>query len=260
MYKYEMHVHAKDVSPCGGMTAEELVDIYVERGYTGVVLTDHWDEGVAAKKEIINKPIEEWADFYLNGYYHLKEAAEGKLDIFCGMEVSCQGNHFLVYNVTREFIIDLGKKIQTQPLTDVIKKAHDHNCLIFQSHPYRRWLTLIPPEMFRREWEEPQRNKLDGIEALNYGSADSYTNDVALAWSEKYGIRNISGSDNHNPGGCPWGGIFLENKIKTSEELIEILKNGNYALSCLGEYVWEIGDLHPKQRFTIDETSKLYYR
>ena len=33
MWKYDMHVHTREVSPCGRMSVEEVVNAYMESGY-----------------------------------------------------------------------------------------------------------------------------------------------------------------------------------------------------------------------------------
>ena len=40
-YKYELHCHTKEVSRCGAVPAAEIVKMYKENGYDGIVITDH---------------------------------------------------------------------------------------------------------------------------------------------------------------------------------------------------------------------------
>ena len=42
MYKYELHCHTAKVSACSRMGAEELVELYLENGYDGIFVTDHF--------------------------------------------------------------------------------------------------------------------------------------------------------------------------------------------------------------------------
>ena len=43
-YKYDLHVHTKEGSPCGKNTAVDIVRCYVNGGYSGIVITDHFTE------------------------------------------------------------------------------------------------------------------------------------------------------------------------------------------------------------------------
>lgn len=42
LYKYDLHVHTSSVSPCAHVAAEEVVKLYQQAGYQGVVITDHF--------------------------------------------------------------------------------------------------------------------------------------------------------------------------------------------------------------------------
>ena len=42
LYKTELHCHTGDTSLCGRATAEELLERYLEKGYSTVVVTDHF--------------------------------------------------------------------------------------------------------------------------------------------------------------------------------------------------------------------------
>jgi len=42
IYKYDTHVHTKEVSPCGKVPAIEVVKLYKDAGYHGIVITDHY--------------------------------------------------------------------------------------------------------------------------------------------------------------------------------------------------------------------------
>ena len=41
-YKLDLHVHTSETSPCGKIAARELVRLYKEAGYDGIVITDHF--------------------------------------------------------------------------------------------------------------------------------------------------------------------------------------------------------------------------
>ena len=41
-YKYELHCHTDEVSRCASCPAARMVEIYKEKGYSGMVVTDHY--------------------------------------------------------------------------------------------------------------------------------------------------------------------------------------------------------------------------
>jgi hypothetical protein len=45
MYKFDTHVHAGEVSFCGLVPGSEMVRLYKETGYCGIITTDLVDDG-----------------------------------------------------------------------------------------------------------------------------------------------------------------------------------------------------------------------
>ena len=45
MYKYEIHLHTNNCSACAISSPEEMVDIAAEKGYSGIVITNHFYHG-----------------------------------------------------------------------------------------------------------------------------------------------------------------------------------------------------------------------
>ena len=44
-YRIELHAHTTPASSCSHLKSEELVKLYHEKGYDGVVITNHFDPG-----------------------------------------------------------------------------------------------------------------------------------------------------------------------------------------------------------------------
>ena len=58
-YKYEIHCHTKNVSRCGNLDVEELIQKYKEAGYSGIVLTDHYSPMTFDLPDFFNKKKDE---------------------------------------------------------------------------------------------------------------------------------------------------------------------------------------------------------
>lgn len=50
-YCYDLHVHSREVSPCGWLTIGEMIQRYKERGYQGFCLTNHFHQEFFIKTE-----------------------------------------------------------------------------------------------------------------------------------------------------------------------------------------------------------------
>ena len=109
LYKYELHCHTGCVSRCGRVEPEEIVKLYIENGYDGIVVTDHYSPMTFTPNWRPQKQV----DFYLSGYRRMKRAAE-KLNpdftVLLGMELRHYGtaNDYLIYGVNEDFIYAAG--------------------------------------------------------------------------------------------------------------------------------------------------------
>ena len=70
----------------------------------------------------------------------------------------------------------------------------------------------------------------DGIEGFNSHPRHDSRNDIAMAWAKKYDLQMISGSDAHRPQDVAISGIRTKEIVKTSEQLVEVLRNRDYEM------------------------------
>ena len=69
-YKYELHCHTGAVSRCGRVEPEKIVEMYVEAGYNGIVVTDHYSPMTFPIHRLACP--QKAADFYLSGYRRMQ--------------------------------------------------------------------------------------------------------------------------------------------------------------------------------------------
>ena len=228
MFKTELHCHSAEVSRCASATASQIVDLYSSLGYSTIVLTNHFSSKTfgSGKPEhpLTNASWEERIAHYINGYHVLLEAAEGKLNILFGAEVTFKSmkSHFLIYGLTEEFLYKNPLIMEEDPIkfSEVIR---ENGMMFVQAHPFRDKNTVTPPA------------SLDGIEVYNGGPKDC-REDISHAWADKFSLLKTSGSDFHHCKRPPSGGILTEHPIITNEDLLKTLKSGNYEV---------IGKLYP---------------
>lgn len=216
-YKYEIHSHTKNTSLCGQLDAEELVKLYKEAGYSGIVITDHYSPMTFTPSEFINK--NKAVEHFLQGYRKAKKFEDENFSVLLGVELRFYAtvNDYLIYGVKEEMLYHFPFLL---PL--YIKKAsklfRQKGCLFMQAHPYRKFITRANPKY------------LDGVEVFNAKSTKE-ENDNALKWAEDNNIKiKTSGSDCHRKTGVALGGIITTEPIKTNDDLVRILKSGDYRL------------------------------
>ena len=89
---------------------------------------------------------------------------------------------------------------------------------VVHAHPFRDDMVVETPA-----------EGLFGIEVFN-GGTDQFRNGLARQFASYYNLPMTSGSDIHGMSRLAKGGIMTENKIQTPEDLIAVLRSGNYRL------------------------------
>ena len=215
-FKTELHLHSAPVSACGKSYPEEIVQEYLDHGYHTVVLTNHFSRFTFKNKrkgDLSDLPWEEKVDYYMNGYHELKKAAEGKLNILFGCELrsNIDENDYLIYGLDEAFY--------DMPTAEVSAKIREAGFLFLQAHPFRDAMQMVNPSL------------LDGIEVFNGNPSQDSRNDIARIWAERFGLIGTSGSDYHRTvEGAFAGGILTDEPITSNEQLLEILRSGEFEL------------------------------
>ena len=214
-YKYEIHCHTKEVSRCANLPVAELVRLYKEAGFSGIVLTDHYSPMTFNPNEFFSK--KKAIDHYLRAYREAKQYETENFTILLGMELRFYAtiNDYIVYGITEEMLYELPFLLKTH-IRKASKLLRAKGCLFLQAHPFRKLITRANPK------------HLDGVEVFN-GKATEDANEQSLQWAKSINAPIMtSGSDCHRETGVGLGGIITHEPIKTNDDLIRILKSGEY--------------------------------
>lgn len=218
-YKYELHCHTDEVSRCASCPAAKAVEIYKEKGYSGIVITDHYSPQTFLDRHLFSPQKE--VDFYLNGYLKALEAAGDYFTVLFGMEVRFygNGNDYLVYGMTPEFLKKYGNLMTYYPRR-FYNLCKENNMIFVQAHPFRPYIFRTNPKY------------LDGCEIYNAKGSKTDINRQAAEWAEKNNMKvRIGGTDFHHESQQDnLSGIITEEKIKTNDDLLRILRNGNFRI------------------------------
>lgn len=208
MYKYDLHVHTSQTSPCASMSGAQQARAYKALGFTGIVITDHYYDGFFEQNA--SSTWAECMDKYFAGYFDAK--AEGDrigLDVFQSAEVTlaCVRKDYLVYGVEPQFFYD-NEKLFDLTESELISRVHDAGGLVFAAHPFR-YESLHP------------YGAIDGAEVINGNPLSR--NQLAMQFAKDKGLLMCSGSDAHNSGDEGTGGIILPERISGIKELADAL-------------------------------------
>jgi hypothetical protein len=221
MYKYEMHIHT---SPCsgGGSDIHDHIDALIAKGYSGMVVTNHFYFGDTR----INRELswENFVDAYRQDYLRGLEYANAlDFDLLFGLEEHVgNGQEILLYGITPELIADHPelKKASAEKYAEVV---HAAGGLVYQAHPYRARYYVSAP------YPVECLDALDGIEVYNAAN-ESEWNESARRLAEEKHLLCVAGSDAHDVEWAGCAGIAAKERIETNDDLVRILKSGEYEI------------------------------
>lgn len=215
-FKTDLHIHTCDVSKCAHISTEEVVELYIKKGYSTIVITNHY-----SKHTFEHMPDASWQeknDFYLSAYKKALSVSAGRINVLLGMEYrnNYTSNDYLVYGMTEEFIrtnsYDDKHNFLNMHLKEFVKLAHGNNMLVFQAHPFRNGMTIINPSY------------LDGIEVLNGHTGHDSRNEIAKQWAQNYNLLICGGSDCHDVGNEATVALMNDFSIENNSQLIKVLQ------------------------------------
>ena len=221
IYKYEMHVHTR---PCsgGGADIREHIDDLINKGYSGMVVTNHFYNGDNRLDK--NLPWEEFVDAYRQDYlYGLEYAQKVDFDLLFGLEEHVGGGQeILIYGITAE-LIATHPELKMASAEKIAEIVHLAGGLIYQAHPYRA------RHYVSRPFPLDCLDKFDGIEVYNAANEPEW-NESAQNLANELGIACIAGSDGHKTGSAGRAGIATRERIRSNDDLVRILKNKEYTI------------------------------
>lgn len=221
-YRVELHAHTNPASHCGKATPEEMVQLYLDAGFDGVVITNHFSHAAHG-----NLSREVFVETQMADYERACKAAQGtKLKIYLGVEARFDedNNDYLLYGVDREIlgkIYDyLGKGLAA--FREAVKLP---GSVLIQAHPFRDG--CVPAE----------GTLLDGVEVFNMHPGHNPRAALAAMYAREQGISlTVAGTDFHHvkPGYIASAALRCREMPEDSFGVAKLLKSE--------DYVFEIGD------------------
>ena len=213
-YLYETHFHTAEVSPCGSIPAAEAVRAYHDKGYTGIVVTDHYHGDIlnqAGQEASLDEKVEWW----MNGYRLARQTGEALgMTILLGMELRFDGHpeDYLVYGISPAFL-HAHPLLYTMTPASFSALAREHGLYFGQAHPFRPGLTRCDPAL------------LDGVEVFNGNLRHNSHDADAQAFAREHGLLETSGSDFHEWEDLARGGVRAPEPVRDEPHWGRLLKD-----------------------------------
>lgn len=217
-FLYETHLHTKEGSACGKLSGAEQADLYKGFGYTGIVVTDHFFNGnCAVPREL---PWRERVERFCAGYRSAKQRGdEIGLQVFFGLETNFDGQEFLLYGLSEEWLKEQEHMLSWSP-KEQFEQVTAAGGFVVQAHPYREAPYIPQVRIFPDCCEAFEISN-----ALNSARGEGF-NEKATAYAKEHGIHGTGGSDAHARVQLR-GGVIFEKKWNDIHDYIQAVRGGS---------------------------------
>ena len=218
MFKTETHLHTAETSPCGKVSAAEMVKKYYDAGYKTLFITDHFYTKYF--EALGDFSWEEKVDQFFSGYEAAKVVGKSLgMNIIPAAELRLDGsnNDYLLYGADRAFLKSLAKSLDMS-VKSFYTYAKEHGVTVIQAHPLRDHKCMPMPEF------------VDGFEVHNGNLRHENFTDKVMELAKEHKKLMTGGSDAHRPQDVGTSGIMSEKEICTAKDYIDVLLEGNFTI------------------------------
>lgn len=215
MYRYETHLHTFPVSACAKADVRESLECYLEMGYDGVFITNHFlDSNINIDR---SRPYEEKLAFFFSDYEEaLRIGKEIGIKVFLGVEMSYKGTDFLVYGLSPEWYFR-HPQIMEMKQSEKLAYLMENGGYVIHAHPFREARYIDHIRLFPKS--------IHAVEAVNANRTE-HENKMARLYAEEYGFPMVAGTDNHvGKGQSVFAGVMTKEPINSESDYIRMIRN-----------------------------------
>lgn len=222
-YLYETHLHTSESSACGVSRGKEYIERYLDLGYSGVIITDHFIRGNCAADR--NLLWERWVEQFCRGFEDAREEGRRRgLDVFFGWEETFDGDDYLVYGLDKQWLLK-HPEARRWSRKEQFEEVRRYGGCVVQAHPFRQQHYIDCIHL--------SAGCVDAVEAANGGN-NREENVLALGYAQKLHLPFTAGSDIHNAKDIDKDtvfGVYLNEKMETIADYVSAIHNN--AISAL---------------------------
>lgn len=215
-FLYETHMHTMPSSACAVSRGRDYIPRYMDAGYAGVIITDHFWHGNCGIDRSL--PWPEFVHRFCAGYEDaLNEGIRRGFPVFFGWEESFEGDDFLIYGLDKQWLLD-HPEVTLWDRKRQFQEVHRYGGCVVQAHPFRaasyiRGIHLSP-------W------LVDAVEGYNSGNEQRW-NVLGMRYAEVRGLPVTAGSDNHR---ADWmrpdnlAGVALDHPLSSAADYVRVIR------------------------------------
>lgn len=224
---YETHMHTLPASACSSTRGRDFVPRYIDAGYAGIIVTNHfWHGNTGIDRSL---PWPEFVHQFCAGYEDaLNEGLKRGLPVFFGWEENFEGDEYLIYGLDKQWLL-AHPEVITWDRKRQFEEVHRYGGCVVQAHPcraagYLRDIHLSP-------W------LVDGIEGYNAGNAQRW-NILGMRYAQLRGLPITAGSDNHHADQMrpeKLAGVVFDHPLDTVADYVRAIRERQPMMTHLPE-------------------------
>lgn len=186
LYRYETHLHTCEASACGLARGRDYIPYYQDKGYHGLVVTDHFFGGNTAVSPYL--PWREQVDRFCAGYEDAKNEGDRRgFQVLFGWEQAYDGDEYLIYGLDKAWLYE-HPEVKRWTRAEQFSETHRYGGCVVQAHPFRD----------RSYIRRIHLNTVcvDGVEVYNTANPLP-VNAQAYRYAKNLGLPMLAGSDIH---------------------------------------------------------------
>jgi DNA polymerase III alpha subunit len=222
-FLYETHLHTNRASKCAYSSGKEYIAGYKEKGYSGIIVTDHFYNGNCSVPRSL--PWKEWVNRFYRGYEEAKEEGDRQgLDVFFGWEETFDScDDYLVYGLDKDWLLD-HPEVKTWTRGEQYRAVKEAGGCVVQAHPFRQRYYISKVVL--------STGCVDAVEAANGGNDDCSFDALALRYAKKMNKPMVAGTDIHDASIIYHGdifGVYLDRKLNSIKDYVKAVCNNKIA-------------------------------
>jgi len=222
-YLYETHLHTYGVSKCAISFGADYIAGYIDKGYSGLIVTDHFFNANCALSRKL--PWVQWVNNFCRGYENAKEEGDKQgLDVFFGWEETFEGcDDYLVYGLDKSWLLE-HPEVRNWTRGQQYKTVREAGGCVVQAHPFRQ-RAYIPRVVL-------SAGCVDAVEAVNGGHEDFSNDALAYRYAKKIGKPVTAGTDIHDASEVLYGnifGVYSDKKLNNITDFVNMILNNEVA-------------------------------
>ena len=217
-YLYETHLHTSQGSSCGVSRGRDYIQRYLDLGYTGIIITDHFFRGNCAVDRGL--PWGRWVEKFCRGYEDAREEGYRRgLDVFFGWEETFDGDDYLVYGLGKEWLLE-HPEARRWTRKEQFQEAKRYGGCVVQAHPFRQHYYINCVHL--------SSCCVDAVEAANSGNYEQSYDALAWVYAKKIKVPATAGSDIHYAEDIRPDtvfGVYLNQKMESIDDYVDAIRN-----------------------------------